>query len=377
MDKKMRVAVLFGGRSGEHEVSLVSGTAIAKNLDRNKYDVSLIGIDKDGRWLLPDESVLLAQSSNPRLIALNQMAQTLSLLPYVHERQWMTVGNSQEIAKFDLVFPVLHGTYGEDGTIQGLLELAGVPYVGSGVLGSAVGMDKDVARRLLKGAGVPVVKTWALKRSLYLKNKENLLKRIAEEFGFPHFVKPANAGSSVGVHKVKTPEDVFGFYEDSFLYDSKILVEEYIPARELEVSVLGNDDPQASVVGEIIPHHEFYSYEAKYVDEAGATLKIPAEGLSSEQILKIQNLAKEAFRILECQDLARVDFFMDKITGKIYLNEVNTMPGFTQISMYPKLWEASGLSFSKLLDRLVELAQQRFQEKSKIKTSYEGPKDRP
>ncbi|MBK7960801.1 MAG: D-alanine--D-alanine ligase [Bdellovibrionales bacterium] len=383
-NKKLNVAILFGGKSGEHEVSIVSAMSVYRALDKSKFDVTLIGIDKTGRWLAPDQSLLLGQSSNPRLIELNKMAGTATLIPYESDQQFLPVtssvsGSLAPAAKqnlgpaFDVILPILHGTFGEDGTMQGLLELANIPYVGSGVLGSALGMDKDVSRRLLAAAGIPVVKTKVLIRSEFQKDPNGWIRRMAEEFSFPHFVKPANAGSSVGVHKVKSLEGALAQYQDAFAFDVKVLVEQAIMARELEVSVLGNWEPRASVVGEVIPSHEFYSYEAKYIDENGAQLKIPAENLIEAQKTKIQELAIQAFKVLECRGLARVDFFLDRRTNEIYLNEINTIPGFTNISMYPKLWEASGLSYSNLLEELIRLALERHQEKT-LKTTYDSKK---
>jgi D-alanine-D-alanine ligase len=381
--KKLQVAVLFGGKSGEHEVSIVSAMSVYRALDKAKFDVTLIGIDKTGRWLAPDQSLLLGHAKNPRLIQLNAMAGTATLIPFESDHQIMPVAShepgalaaatSQNINhKFDVILPILHGTFGEDGTMQGLLELANIPYVGSGVLGSALGMDKDVSRRLLAAAGIPVVKTKVLLRGDFQKNPQAWIQRMAEEFSYPHFVKPANAGSSVGVHKVKSFEGALAQYQDAFAYDVKVLVEQAIMARELEVSVLGNWEPRASIVGEVIPTHEFYSYEAKYIDENGAHLKIPAEDLTEAQKIQIQELAVQAFKTLECRGLARVDFFLDRQTKAIYLNEINTIPGFTSISMYPKLWEATGLSYSDLLEELIRLALERHQEKNSLKTSYDS-----
>lgn len=375
-NQKLKVGVIFGGKSGEHEVSIASAMSVYRALDKTKFDVFLVGIDKNGRWLAPDQGTLLLQEKNPRLVQLNQMAGTATLVPFETQNQLMSLPTSNLAGpssgrNFDVLIPILHGTYGEDGTIQGLLELANIPYVGSGVLGSSLGMDKDVSRRLFADAGIPVVKTMALRRQEFLKNPELYLDKTEQEFGYPHFVKPANAGSSVGVHKVKSRDEASIKYQDSFKYDVKILVEAAIQARELEVSVLGNEEPRASIVGEIIPSHEFYSYEAKYIDEKGALLKIPAEELTDQQKAQVQAYAILAFRTIECRGLARVDFFLDRQTGKIYLNEINTIPGFTSISMYPKLWEASGLPYSQLLEELIRLALERHKEKNSLKTSYE------
>lgn len=372
--KKIKVAILFGGMSGEHEVSIMSAVSVAQALDRSKYDVTMLGIDKTGRWLLPNQTELLAQTSNPRLVHLNQQKNSISFVPYANAQQIVPLNgifSNKEPTHFDVVIPILHGTYGEDGTIQGLLELAHIPYVGSGVLGSALGMDKDVSRRLLASVGIPVVPTAVIKKSHFQKNPQAIIQKMSEDFAYPHFIKPANMGSSVGVHKVKSKEKALAYYQDAFKYDVKILVEKAIKARELEVSILGNEEPKASVIGEIIPTHEFYSYEAKYMDENGATLKIPAENLSDQQKKQIQEMAILAFKTLECSGLARVDFFMDRETQALYLNEINTIPGFTSISMYPKLWDASGLAYPQLLDELIRLAIERHTEKSALKTSFD------
>lgn len=374
MKKKLKVGILFGGKSGEHEVSVVSATNVAQALDPEKYDVTLIGIDKTGRWLLPDQSILLSNVKNPRLVKLSKEQKTVCLVPFEDERSLVPAdpaANSAQAARFDVILPILHGTYGEDGTIQGLLELSNLPYVGSGVVGSSVGMDKDVSRRLLVQAGIPCVPTVVLRKHQFAKNSKEMIASLVRDLGLPFFVKPANMGSSVGVHKVKTESEALAKLEDAFAYDTKVLAEKAVSAREIEVAVLGNEEPKASVVGEIIPTHEFYSYEAKYMDENGAHLKIPAEGLSASQTQALQEMAIKAFQCLELKGLARVDFFLDKGSGQIYLNEVNTIPGFTQISMYPKLWMASGLTYQGLLDELIRLALERHAEKNALKTSFD------
>jgi D-alanine-D-alanine ligase len=372
---KKKIGIVFGGKSGEHEVSIVSAMNIYAGLDKKKYDVTLIGIDKTGRWLLPDQAAILAQSKNPRLIALNTQNASVSVVPFESKQQLVPMAGSGPMpanvsTHFDVIFPVLHGTYGEDGTIQGLLELANIPYVGSGVLGSSIGMDKDVAKRLYAAAGIPVVPFLVAHRHEFKNNAQKIIDQAVKQFGFPFFVKPANMGSSVGVNKVKSADDVMAKFKDAFLYDRKVLIEKAIDARELEVSVLGNFEPKTSIVGEIIPQHEFYSYEAKYMDENGALLDIPAKNISESAVKQIQNYAVTAFRAIECRGMARVDFFMDRKTGELYLNEINTIPGFTNISMYPKMWNASGLSYEKLLDTLIELAIENHQDKNDVKTSY-------
>jgi D-alanine-D-alanine ligase len=373
LSSKIRVGLIFGGRSGEHEVSLASASSVYNALDKNKYEVTLIGIDKTGRWLLPEQSLLLAHQANPMAMKLNAVHGAVSLVPYDTKTQIVAATPSQaapSLQKLDVIIPILHGTYGEDGTLQGLLEMANIPFVGSGVLGSAIGMDKDVARRLLQVAGIPVVPTMSLRKGDFKTNSKKIMAEIFEKFSLPFFVKPANAGSSVGVHKVKTRDQLEGYLQSAFEYDTKVLVEKGVDARELEVSVLGNSQPKASMVGEIIPNHEFYSYEAKYLDENGASYHIPAKDLPAELIKRIQELAIAGFQALELRGLARVDFFLDKKTNELYLNEVNTIPGFTKISMYPKLWEVSGLPYAALLDELIRLALEHHKDKSELKTSF-------
>jgi D-alanine-D-alanine ligase len=327
--KKIRVGVIFGGRSGEHEVSLRSAESILKAIDRNKYDVVEITVSPEGRW-------------EPFAISADPQAERA----------------------VDVVFPILHGTYGEDGTVQGLFELANVPYVGAGVLGSAVGMDKDVMKRLLRDSGLPVVDYWTFLK----KDLDSFLQAHISNLPYPVFVKPANLGSSVGITKVHAAEELPCALQTAAEYDRKIVVEKGIDAREIELSVLGNDDPIASVPGEILPSREFYDYKAKYVDE-DSRLLIPAP-LSEIQKNDAQRLAIAAFKALECSGMARVDLFLEKPAGKFYVNEINTLPGFTAISMYPKLWEASGIPYSELIDRLITLAIERHVEKSKLRTKY-------
>lgn len=375
---KQHVVILFGGKSGEHEVSIVSALSVYQALDKSKYDVTMVGIDKTGRWLLPDQSLLLAQKENPRLIKLNEIKNTVALIPCPEQKSLRSVSQQNgsllpsAIKKIDVVFPVLHGTQGEDGTVQGLLELANLPYVGAGVLGSSLAMDKEMTKRVLHEAGIPVVPYITVRRKEFDRDVSAVVKVAKEKFGYPYFVKPCNLGSSVGIHKVKDDADALVKIRDAFLYDTKVIIEQAINARELECAVLGNDDPQASVIGEIIPAHEFYSYDAKYIDPNGAELSYPAKNLDQKTVDLIQSLAKKTFIATECAGMARVDFFLDKDTGKIYLNELNTIPGFTSISMYPKLWEASGLPYPKLLDRLIELALERYEQHQKIKMTYAG-----
>ncbi|MGE4232020.1 MAG: D-alanine--D-alanine ligase family protein [Bacteriovoracia bacterium] len=373
---KLNIVILFGGKSGEHEVSITSALSVYNALDKEKYHITLVGIDKEGRWLLPEQTKILAQSSNPRLIKLNEAKKTIGLLPFPSEKNLIAADQSStpldlSVSKPDVVIPILHGTFGEDGTVQGLLELAGLPYVGSGVLGSAVCMDKELSKRVLRDSGIPVVPFFVIRAQEFAKKTEQFLDRAEKEFGYPYFVKPANTGSSVGVHKIKNKSEAIDKIKDSLLYDTKVLVEKAIDAREIECAVLGDEEAKASVLGEIIPRHEFYSYEAKYIDENGADLRVPASDISKEIEGKIRTLAVKAFLALECHGMARVDFFIDKRDGNIYLNELNTIPGFTKISMYPKMWEASGLAYPKLLDELIRLALKRHDLRSKLKTDYE------
>lgn len=368
---KLKVGIIFGGKSGEHEVSIVSATSIYKALDKNKYDVYLIGIDKDGRWLLPSDSQLLANTNDARLIQLNKEKTSIAITPYQHTAPLTKLSDSSAGLSIDVFFPVLHGTNGEDGTVQGLLELTQIPYVGSGVLGSSVGMDKDVARRLLREAGIPVVETVTLRRKEYEKDPQTHIQKIIKKLGLPFFIKPANAGSSVGVHKIKSKEEAAAKISDAFTFDTKVLAEQAVNARELECAVLGNDDPKASIIGEIVPHHEFYTYEAKYIDENGADLLIPAKDVTAKMTKQLQDISVAAFKCLELKGMARVDFLVDKDSDAIYLNEVNTIPGFTKISMYPKLWEASGVSYSDLLDQLIQLAIELKDVKKSLRTTYD------
>lgn len=360
--KKTRVAILFGGKSAEHEVSLQSAKSIVDAIDKDKYDVLLVGIDKQGKWLLNDQSNYLLNETNPKLISLNKSNNELAINPGNQEKQLIS-STQDPIGKVDVVFPVLHGTLGEDGAMQGLLKTMDVAFVGADVLGSAVGMDKDIMKRLLRDAGIPIGKFIAIKAGESVS-----FAKAKAELGLPIFIKPANQGSSVGVHKVHNEEEFNAAIKDAFLYDRKILLEEFIAGREIEVSVLGNEKPIASVPGEITPHHEFYSYEAKYIDEDGAGLQIPAE-LSDEVTKKIQDVAIKTFTTLSCEGMARVDSFLTK-DNKIFVNEINTIPGFTKISMYPKLWEASGIAYADLIDRLLQLAIDRHSKMKSLKTTF-------
>jgi D-alanine-D-alanine ligase len=371
VSKRIRLGILFGGRSGEHEISLESAASIMRALDPAKYEVVPIGITRDGRWLVgphaigagPEESMRQVLESGkpvtasvdpagPQLIPLNSVPPSRRANP----------------SQVDVIFPVLHGTFGEDGTVQGLLELAGIPYVGAGVLGSAAGMDKDVMKRLFRDAGLPVVKWILVLRSDWENRQAALRRTIAREIGYPLFVKPANLGSSVGISKVHRAQQLARGIDDAAQYDRKILVEKAVDAREIECSVLGNDQPQVSVPGEVVPVNEFYDYEAKYL-KAGSELIIPAR-LTRGQVRTVQDYAVRAFRAADCAGMARVDMLLHRRSGKLYLNEINTIPGFTSISMYPKLWEASGLSYRDLIDRLVELALERHRERAQTRYSF-------
>ena len=362
---KLTVALLFGGKSGEHEVSLRSAAAVLKALDREKYDVIPIGITKEGQWradpkLLEADLPSILEKGSPVLLPAEP---TQNHAVEVRAREKGIVK-----ASIDVVFPVLHGTFGEDGTIQGLLEMANIPYVGAGVLGSAVGMDKDVMKRLHQQAELPIVEFYVLLDTEWARHRDKIAAEIENRCGYPCFVKPANLGSSVGISKVRNRQELESAVELAAQYDRKIIVEEGVDAREVECSVLGNDEPQASVPGEIIPSHEFYDYDAKYLDESSQLL-IPAP-LTEEQAKAVQSLAIRTFLVTECCGMARVDFFVDRRTGKILVNEINTIPGFTSISMYPKLWEASGVSYSQLIDRLIHLAIERHHLRQSKKTSY-------
>ncbi len=363
MKKKIKVGIIFGGKSAEHEVSLRSAKNIIEAIDKDKYEPVLIGVDKKGKWLLSDSSKFLLNSGNPKLIKLNNEAsQSVALVPQSDGRI-ANLDTHQSDKFIEVVFPILHGPFGEDGTMQGLLKLANIPFVGASVLGSAVGMDKDVMKRLLRDAGIPIAKFLAVKG-----NEIPTYEEVIKKLGFPFFVKPANLGSSIGVSKVKNERDFAKAVREALNYDRKVLIEENIEGREIECSVLGNDEPIASVPGEVISHHDFYSYEAKYIDEHGAALEIPAK-LSDELVKKVQALAVRTFQILSCEGLGRVDFFL-KENGDVLVNEINTMPGFTSVSMYPKLWEASGISYTELIDRLIQLAFERFAKEKKLATSY-------
>src|ERR1700733_1782094 len=367
--KRLRIGVLFGGRSGEHEVSLVSAASVISALDPAKYEAVPIGITKDGRWLAGTAAHKMLP---PPLGEVLRTGESVMLSADPNVAALVPVSNSRaDSLRVDVVFPVLHGTFGEDGAVQGLLDLAGLPYVGSGVLGSAVGMDKDVQKRLFLQARLPVGDFMAVRRAEWEKSRAKVLREIRKKFRFPVFVKPATLGSSVGMTKAHNAKELATAMDFAAEFAQKIMVERTILGREIELSVLGNEDPKASIPGEIIPHREFYDYAAKYLEE-GTRLLIPAK-LSNAQVKKFQELAVKAFRTLECLGMARVDFFLEHRTGRMLLNEINTIPGFTSISMYPKLWEASGLPYRELIDRLIELALEDHREKQRTKYTIELP----
>jgi len=389
--KKLRIGILFGGRSGEHEVSLLSAASILDAIDKDKYEVVPIGITKEGRWLTAAhaEKLLRGEFSSAKHLragdpeatpgaALLAKGESIvippvpggSLAPFESDVPQRRL--EDRAINVDVVFPVLHGTFGEDGTIQGLLELADLPYVGAGVLGSAAGMDKDVMKRLFRDAGLAIVRHLTFLRVDWETDPKRVRKEVEKKLDYPVFVKPANLGSSVGVSKARDRKELEKAMDEAAAYDRKIIVEEGVggkdrKAREIECSVLGNDRPEASIAGEVVPCKDFYDYEAKYLTE-GSELIIPAK-LSKKQMQQVQEMAVQAFLAVDCAGMARVDFLMDPKTEKIYVNEVNTIPGFTAISMYPKLWTASGLPYPKLIDRLIQLALERHAEKKKTKFS--------
>ena len=389
--EKLRIGILFGGRSGEHEVSLLSAASVLNAIDKEKYEVVPIGITKDGRWLTaehaenlltgklvlepcnlragdPDNTASAAVLARGEAVVVppEPVHRHTGLVPFQSDAGLMRRASDRAI-NVDVIFPVLHGTFGEDGTIQGLLELADIPYVGAGVLGSAAGMDKDIMKSLFIAAGIPIVKHVTILRSAW-ENDPKRVEKLVNKLKYPVFVKPANLGSSVGISKAHNRKELGPAIEEAAKFDRKIVIEQGVggnkdKAREIECSVLGNDEAIASLPGEIVPGKEFYDYTAKYVDE-GSQLIIPAK-LTKSETKKVQTLAVAAFKAVDCSGLARVDFLMDPKTRKIYLNEINTMPGFTSISMYPKLWAASGLAYPDLIDKLIQLGIERHEDKKK------------
>ncbi|HKB47296.1 MAG TPA: D-alanine--D-alanine ligase family protein [Ktedonobacterales bacterium] len=373
MKSKLRVGVIFGGRSGEHEVSVASAASVMRALDPEKYDIVPIGITHEGRWLAgadprrmlagaPMESAA-AEPSVVTAVTVTGDPTQHGLVP-VHPQ----VSPGPASPPLDIVIPVLHGTYGEDGTLQGLLEMAGIPYAGCGVLGSALGMDKEKAKMVFRAAGLPVVDWLMARRHELERDQDAVCRRIEERFPYPVFVKPANMGSSVGVGKAHDRDELERGLATALEYDRRAIVEPGVTCRELECGVLGNDEPIASIVGEVVPSNEFYDYRAKYIDNA-SRLYLPAE-IPDQTAEELRRMAVEAFLALDLSGLARVDFFLERETGQLYVNEVNTMPGFTEISMYPKLWEASGVPYSELLDRLIALGIERSADKQRNRTSF-------
>jgi D-alanine-D-alanine ligase len=356
---KLRVGIVFGGRSVEHEVSVASATSILHALDPSRYDVSLLCVDTDGRWRLGGPGAIPANAARGEEVSLPAVPGDGTLVSSASQRP---------VGRLDVIVPIIHGTGGEDGCIQGFLELAGVPYVGSGVLGSALQMDKDVAKRLLRAEGIPVVPWLAFRSHELADGAEAAADAALREIGLPAFVKPASLGSSVGISKAKSRAQLVEGLLQAARFDDKILVERAVNAREIEVGVLGNEAPEASVVGEIVPKREFYDYESKYVDE-DTELLVPAP-LEEAVADRARSLALRAYRVLEGSGLARVDFFLDRDSGELFLNELNSLPGFTEVSMYPRLWKASGLSYPALLDRLIELAVLRHRRRAELERTY-------
>ena len=375
MARKIRVGVIFGGRSGEHEVSLASARSVMSAMDKEKYEIVPIGITKEGRWIASGDPLMALEAGNAGV------SQPVALLGDPSRRGLMRLEDTEQavkatrLAELDVVFPVLHGPYGEDGTVQGLLELAGIPYVGAGVIGSALGLDKAVFKDVMLAHGLPITDYLLVKRKEWETVPEEVMDRVEAALGYPVFTKPANLGSSVGIRKCHDREELTRGLTEAARYDRKLLVEAAVPAaREIEVSVLGNDDPIASVPGEIIPSREFYSYEAKYIDhgDEASGLLIPAP-ISPEMTERVRDLAVQAYKAIDCAGMARADFLLSDETGELYVSELNTIPGFTTISMYPKLWEASGIPYPELIERLIDLAIERYQDKVCSETSYRSP----
>ena len=370
--KKIRVGLVFGGRSGEHEVSLASATSVMANLDKEKYDVVPIGITREGAWLLGTEPARLMAADQYVGEETGENVETtaVTLTGDPRLRRLIPIEGSEELSDdgtLDVIFPVLHGTYGEDGTLQGMLEMANVPYVGCGVLGAALGMDKEKMKIIFQAVGLSNVDYLVYRRNEWERSPEAIIEAIEQRLGYPCFVKPVNLGSSVGINKAHDRTELEHAMHVAAEYDRKIIIEHGINCREFECSVLGNDEPIASMIGEVVASNEFYDYNAKYLDNKSEVI-IPAQ-IPQAVSEEIRRQAIKAFIALDLSGLARVDFFMERETGHIYINEVNTMPGFTQISMYPKLWEASGLSYAELLDRLIELAIERYDDKQRNRTS--------
>jgi D-alanine-D-alanine ligase len=363
MKKKVRVALLYGGKSAEHEISIISARNIFRAINKEKYEIVAVAIDRQGRWFLDQGARLLRDPTAPAVTPASA-ENAAAVIPGETSRPLMRPSSRQAIGAVDVVFPILHGPFGEDGTIQGLLKLSGVPFVGAGVLGSAVGMDKDVMKRLLRDSKIAIAKFQVFARR---EQRAISFAKVRKALGTPLFVKPANLGSSVGISKVSRRSEFAGAIKQAFRYDDKIIVEEGIRGREIECAILGNEKPIASLPGEIIVHHDFYSYDAKYIDNHGARLEIPAR-LPEATVRRIQKIAVQAYRALCCEGMARVDFFL-RPNGQVLVNEINTIPGFTKISMYPKMWQASGLSYTRLIDRLIQLALERSRKEKRHRSA--------
>ena len=370
MDDKINVGIVFGGMSEEHEVSLMSAASIIRAIDKDKYNVIPIGITKKGNWMLYRGSVENIENGKWQEISNKlleeKVDENLFTVITIGERKGHINKDLPPVLSeiIDVIFPVLHGPYGEDGTIQGLFEMANIPYVGTNVIASALCMDKVYAKKIFELEGLSVVPYLVIKKNLLEGNLKEYISITEKSFGYPVFIKPANLGSSVGITKAHDRNELIKGIEEAAKYDRKILVEKCIVCRELECGILGNDEPMASVVGEILPSHEFYDYEAKYFDDGKSKMVIPAD-IPKSKSQEIRRMAIEAYKALDCSGLSRVDFFMERETDKIYINEINTMPGFTKYSMYPLLWQETGLPYDKLIDRLIELALQRYREKSR------------
>jgi len=372
--RKIRVGVIFGGQSGEHEVSLTSAKNVMDAMDQEKYEIVPIGITKMGTWLAgPKVMKQLTDAAQmpPKLAAQAEATAPSShpLAGFLSRSLIAQTAQPGRLGSLDVIFPILHGPHGEDGTVQGFLELANLPYVGAGVTGSATAMDKAVAKDIFRAHGLPIVPHQVILRRVWQTNPAAVISQIEANLAYPLFTKPANLGSSVGVMKAKNQVELKAGLDEAAKYDRKLIAESGIKAREIEVSILGNDEPKASIPGEIIPSREFYSYAAKYIDDSSELL-IPAP-LTPEQTEQVQQIAIKAFKALDCMGLARIDFLLDKTNDRLYINEVNTMPGFTAISMYPKLWEASGLSYPELIDQLINLALERYADKQQTSRSFD------
>ncbi len=370
--KKIRVGLIFGGRSGEHEVSLASSNAVMSNLDPEKYEIVPLGITKEGSWLLGTEprQLIAAEQETAGALTASSTTTAVTLTGDPSIRRLIPVQGGPDLGNqgaLDVILPVLHGTYGEDGSLQGLLDMANIPYVGCGVLGAALGMDKEKMKMIFQAVGLPIVDYYVFRRHEWERSPASILDAVEQRLGYPTFVKPVNLGSSVGINKAHDRQELEHAINAAAEYDRKIVVEHGINCREFECAVLGNDEPLASVVGEIVSSNEFYDYRAKYLDGKSQVI-IPAD-IPQETAEEIRRQSIKAFAALDLNGLARVDFFLEKETSKVYINEVNTMPGFTEISMYPKLWEASGLTYTQLLDRLIELAIERHEDRQRNRTS--------